>query len=301
MTTYPTIAKSRPSLHSVERGHSCPQVFGGRDETKPKSVVSYGATDTDSGGEFSTLADRTVRAPRGGFSLIELLVVVALIGILASLLLPALSRTKEAARQATCINNLRQLGLAAQLYWDDHQGESFRYRTESDATGDTYWFGWLERGSEGQRKFDRTRGALYPYLGGRGIELCPALDYTMAEFKLKATGAAYGYGYNIHVSTPANQPVIKISAVRSPALLAFLADAAQINSFQHPASPDHPMLEEFYYISTNEPTAHFRHGAKADATFADGHAQALAPARGTLDERLPKQIVAQLPSSNLTP
>jgi prepilin-type N-terminal cleavage/methylation domain-containing protein/prepilin-type processing-associated H-X9-DG protein len=235
------------------------------------------------------------------FTLIELLVVVALIAILASLLLPALLRTQETARQATCLNNLRQLGFAAQLYWDDHQGRTFRYRTGSDADGDTYWFGWLERGSEGQRKFDRTRAALHPYLGGRGIELCPALNYQMAEFKLKAVGAAYGYGYNIHLSTSADQPPFKISEVRSPALLAFLADAGQINTFQPPASPDHPMLEEFYYISTNEPTVHFRHARKAEFVFADGHVQALQPKSGTLDARLPRQIIGQAPSQCLTP
>jgi prepilin-type N-terminal cleavage/methylation domain-containing protein/prepilin-type processing-associated H-X9-DG protein len=235
------------------------------------------------------------------FTLIELLVVVALIAILASLLLPALLRTQETARQATCLNNLRQLGFAAQLYWDDHQGRTFPYRTGSDANGDTYWFGWLERGSEGQRKFDRTRGALHPYWGGRGVELCPALNYQMAEFKLKALGAAYGYGYNIHLSTPPGQPAFKISEVRSPALLAFLADAGQVNTFQPPASPDHPMLEEFYYVSTNEPTVHFRHSRKADFTFADGHVQPLQAKSGTLDARLPRQIIAQAPSEYLTP
>jgi prepilin-type N-terminal cleavage/methylation domain-containing protein/prepilin-type processing-associated H-X9-DG protein len=235
------------------------------------------------------------------FTLIELLVVVALIAILASLLLPALMRTQETARQATCFNNLRQLGLAGQLYWDDHQGRTFRYRTGSEGNGDTYWFGWIERGSEGQRKFDRTRGALQPYLGGRGVELCPTLNYQMADFKLKATGAAYGYGYNIHLSTPLDQAAFKISEVRSPALLGFLADAAQVNTFQPPASPEHPMLEEFYYISTNEPTVHFRHSGKTDAIFADGHVQPLLPEAGTLDIRLPKQIIGRLPRQNLAP
>jgi prepilin-type N-terminal cleavage/methylation domain-containing protein/prepilin-type processing-associated H-X9-DG protein len=231
---------------------------------------------------------------RRAFTVLELLVVIAIIAIVASILLPALGSSRESARRVQCIDNLRQLGLATQMYWDDNDDCTFRYLCGSTNGGQFYWFGWLKPGAEGDREFDVTQGALYPYLQGHGVEICPSLDYRGTIYKYKARGAAYGYGYNFHLG----QSSIKLSLVPRPSDTVLLADAAQVNDFQSPASPDNPLLEEFYYVDADDgqgyPNAHFRHDRQANALFCDGHVDREKPVSGSLDLRLPNQSVGRL-------
>lgn len=235
------------------------------------------------------------------FSLIELLVVIAVLAILGAMLLPSLGRGKISAQRVQCFSNARQLGFATQMYWDDNNAACFVWQLGATNGGRLYWFGWLQDGAEGRRAYDPAPGALYPYLKGHSVGTCPALNYSMAQFKLKATGAAYGYGYNCFLSTSSGQPTIKISKVTRPSDIVLFADAAQVNDFQAPASKTNPMIEEWYYVDTaaDYPNAHFRHNRQADAVFCDGHTGGEKYVPGSLDSRLPGQTVGRLRSEIL--
>ena len=71
-----------------------------------------------------------------GFTLIELLVVITIIAILAAILFPVFSQAKEAAKKATCISNMHQVGLAVAIYRNDYDGVNPRHRFCPDLGGD---------------------------------------------------------------------------------------------------------------------------------------------------------------------
>lgn len=242
-----------------------------------------------------------LRCGPAGFSLIELLVVVAIISLLGAILLPSLVRSKASAKRIQCVSNLRQTGLAGQLYWDDNAGNCFRTGGISTNGGQLYWFGWIGTGAEGRREFDAKAGVLYPYFKGKGVELCPAFDYSFSQFKAKATSATYGYGYNWFLSSAPTKPAINIAQIKTPVSTALFADAAQVNVWQPPASPQNPMIEEWYYVDTSidQPNCHFRHSRNANVVFCDGHVAPEKPVPGSIDSRLPSQCVARLRSEIL--
>jgi len=128
--------------------------------------------------------------------LVELLVVVAVIATLAGLLLPALARAQQRARQTACTSNLRQLGLALMQYAGDHRDQLLPAALwDADLNANREWaFAYVR----GRRDEALRHGLIAPYLSNAaGTLRCPALRYTakvLAGLDIaERPDSAYGY------------------------------------------------------------------------------------------------------------
>jgi prepilin-type N-terminal cleavage/methylation domain-containing protein/prepilin-type processing-associated H-X9-DG protein len=238
------------------------------------------------------------------FTLVELLVVIAIIAVLSAMLLPVLGKGKLSAQRTACESNLRQLGVATEMYLGDNANQFFRRRELLTTADEQWWFGWLQGTTvpEGQRAFDLSTGVLFPYLHGSDVRLCPSPTWNSPQFKLKGTNVIFSYGCNAYLFAGPSQKPVNANKVSHPADTALFADAAQVNTFQTQNSPYPIMFEEWYYLdletnysnANNQPNGHFRHSQKANATFADGHVDLEKPVPNSIDKRLPSQFIGQL-------
>ena len=218
------------------------------------------------------------RARPYGFTLVELLVIIAIIAVLASLLLPTIDGTKSRAKSASCINNLRQLSLGCKIYADDNNGRLIVNLPQPST--DTAWVsGEIKTATQSTNQSVVRTGRLFPYIANPAVYHCPAdltqfgsldpvLSYsmngwmgsrTMSQFAVSVNGSSY--------RTFVREA--EILAIAATSRLWLLADE------------DASTLDDGWFkvtMNDAQPFASFpgiRHGHGYGVTFADNHAEVI--------------------------